>query len=350
MRPAPLPSPGPRLTGRRALLAGALGSAALALTGCGIRLEDDAPALPLIPTREAIPAEAALLWLLADCRELSASQGPHTDLYAEQSAVLRSALFRAGVPIETLDEGLEASPGGTATSPTTTSTTTTSTTTTAATVTATSAATPTPTPTPTPSAFTAPEAAPDAALRRVGDLAGCGPALFPVVMSLLSQRAAVVSLRDGEPPAGAEAVDPAYLWRFPHLAAGFVEPTHAAVYGFEVVAAQSREETRGAAVRTLAELRLLRRRQVTRAGGSTPPPAIAYSLPFPVESEETARALATHVLAGLTAAYGGLLTTVTGAAQADTAADVVAWLGSAAAWADEWGAPLTAFPGTHAGA
>src|SRR5690606_7172588 len=131
MRPAPRPTgPGPRL-GRRVLLGGALGAGALALSGCGVRLEDDAPDIPFIPTREPIPAESALIWLLQDCRDLRAADPATEAPYGEQVAVLRSALYRAGIPIETLDDALTptttsagAAPSG---SPTTTSATTTTT-------------------------------------------------------------------------------------------------------------------------------------------------------------------------------------------------------------------------------
>lgn len=306
------------------MLGGVLGTAALVLSGCGVRLEDDAPPLPLIPTREPIPAEETLLWLLEDCRHLAGGDGPHTDLYAEQVSVLRSALFRAGVPIDTLDEVLAPpEPSAPVASP----------------------STPTTTAPPL-----APTAGPEAALRRIDDLSRCGPGIFPVVMSLLAQRWATVTLSGGEVPVSAEVTDPAYVWTFPHLAVGFVELTHAAVYGFEIVAAQSVEETREAAVATLASLRGLRRDQVVRADGAAPDPALGYPLPFPVDSGESALRLATHVAAGLTDGYGGLLTTVTGAAQEDTARDVVGWLGTAAAHGAGWGAPLGAFPGTHVSA
>ena len=46
------------------MLTGALAVATTALTGCGVRLEDDAPDLPFVPRREPIPAEQALLAVL----------------------------------------------------------------------------------------------------------------------------------------------------------------------------------------------------------------------------------------------------------------------------------------------
>ncbi|MCA1782802.1 MAG: DUF4439 domain-containing protein [Dermatophilaceae bacterium] len=327
MRPAPQPSATPWQPGRRALLGGALGTAALVLSACDVRLEDDAPPIPLIPTREPIPAESALLWLLEDCRDLAEQEGPHTDLYAEQVAVLRSALFRAGVPIETLDETL-VPPAHSATDTSTPG-----------------AAPSSSTPDPTPADDDAP-AGPETALTRIDDLSRCGPGLFPIVTSLLAQRWAAVLLTGGEVPERAR-VDAAYLWQFPHLAAGFVEVTHEAVYGFEIVAAQSRDETRESAIAALTDLRRLRRAQTRRAGGDAPTPVFGYPLPFPVDSDESALRLAAHVLSGLTDGYGGLLTTVTGAAQIDTAPDVVGWLGAAAAHGATWGVPLRAFPGTH---
>ena len=48
---------------RRTLLVAAVGTLALPAAGCGIRLEDDAPRLPLVPTRTPVPAEAALVGL-----------------------------------------------------------------------------------------------------------------------------------------------------------------------------------------------------------------------------------------------------------------------------------------------
>src|SRR5512134_42930 len=69
----------PCAPGRRTVLA-ALGLAAVAvpLSACGIRLEDDAPRVPLIPTREPIRGEGLLLglWLGAtDLAEKAAELG-----------------------------------------------------------------------------------------------------------------------------------------------------------------------------------------------------------------------------------------------------------------------------------
>lgn len=321
---------------RRTLFSGALATVTVTLSGCGVRLEDDAPAIPLIPTREPVPAEPALLWLLADCRDLAAAEGPHTAVYAEQAAVLRSALFRAGIPIETLDAVLApatratgtptppAAPRATAPSPPEVSVTT---------------ALPT---------APADPADPRAALARVDDLARCGPGIFPLVAGLLAQRWAAALAQDGQAPGAADGAGPGAPWRFPHLAAGYAELTQAAIYGGEVVAAQAGPQTRPTADATLAALRALLRHQADRAAGALPEPLLGYPLPFPVDSPESAAALATHVLTGLIDGYAALLTTVTGTAQAESAPDVIAWLGAAAAEGVSWSVPLTAFPGSRA--
>lgn len=320
------PSAGsPKRPSRRSLLAGALGVTGAALTGCQIRLEDSAPELPFIPTREPIPAEAALLWLLEDCRALASGDQPEGDLwvvglYEEQVAVLRTALYRAGIPVETLDETL-AEPTAVPTQPTE--------------------------PAASPSA-TRPDDGAAAALRRLPELAQCGGGIFPLVISLLAQRWATRALGGIEIPGDAVQADPARLWGLPFLAVPFAQLTDAARYGFEVVAAQSRDRTREVALEGLWRIDALWREQNTRSGGRAPAPELGYTLPFPVDSEESAARLATHVIDGLVDGYAGLLTSMVGTAQEETAVDLVAWLGSAVAIGAHWGVPIEAFPGTEA--
>lgn len=369
----------PGRPGRRALIVGALAAGGLTLAGCSIRLEDSAPEIPFIPTRDPVPAEPALLWLLADCRSLARAVGASTPdpsgatgsqqaVYEEQVAVLRTALYRAGVPIETLDEVL-AGP-----TPRTTSTST-----------ATAAATPTPsttaesnpdgpvtstggavsttdgldTSTDGPGATSDGTAAdsdgagpisdgPGAALERLPELVQCGGGLYPLVLSILAQRWAAVDLGGGLIPEAAVQADPARLWDLPFLAVPFAQLTDAARYGFQVVAAQSRDATRDLALEGLHHIEALWREQDTRSGGRAPSPAFGYPLPFPVNSEESAAQLATHVISGLIDGYGGLIPTMVGSAQEECAPDLVTWLGTAAAIGTWWGVPLQAFPGTRA--
>lgn len=340
-----------------------LGAVALvsgAFTGCSVRLEDDAPAIPLVPTREQIPAEDALLWLLADCRHLSL--GGTSEVYEDQVAVLRSALHRAGIPLETLDDAIAGAtpppaetepPAGDPTTtepittePTTTEPTTTEPTTTEPTTTgpgATERTTPVGADTPTPAAT--PSTWPGAALDRLEELRQCGPGLFPLVMSLLAQRWAAVTAAGDPLPEPLVEDGSTRIWRFPALAREYAVLTQPAIYGLEVVSAQSRGDAREAALTGLSTVRLLAREQATRAGGTTPPPEIGYPLPLPVDSQESAAALARHVLGTLVEGYGALLPTLTGSAQDDTARDVVTWIGSVAVVGEQWGLTPQAFPG-----
>ncbi|KAB7746008.1 DUF4439 domain-containing protein [Nostocoides sp. F2B08] len=344
----------PGRPGRRSVVLGVAGLLTGSLAGCSVRLEDDAPAIPLVPTRESVPAENALLWLLADSRRLSLST--RSAVYQEQVAVLRSALHRAGIPIETLDGAIAGAGGSTSatetpaaqpsatrpsaaqTSATQTSATQTSATQTSATLTSAS-----------PSA-SAPPASPGAALDRIEELRRCGPGVFPVVMSLLAQRWAAVTIA-GEPlPEPMLEEGSGRIWRYPALAREFAVLTQPAVYALEVVSAQSRDDSREVAIEALSTLRLLAREQDVRAAGTTPPPDLGYALPFRVDSEESAAALARHVLATLLSGYGALLSTVTGSAQEDAARDVVTWIGSVSWLGQAWGLAPQAFPGTGPGA
>ena len=316
---------------------GVVGLLGGALAGCAVRLEDDAPAIPLVPTREPVPAEDALLWLLADCRQLSMA-GAST-VYEEQVAVLRSALHRAGIPIETLDEtiaGATGSPGP----PSATGTTTTGPGDTDETATL---------PEDAPSTQTEPQTWPGAALDRIEELRQCGPGLFPVVMSLLAQRWAAVTTAEDPLPEPLIEDGSTRIWRFPALAREFAALTQPAIYGLEIVSAQSRGDSREVAEAGLSTVRLLAREQDIRAGGTTPAPDIGYPLPFPVDSEESAAALAKHVLGSLVEGYGALLPTVTGSAQEDTARDVVTWIGSVTALGEVWGLTPQAFPSIRPG-
>src|SRR3954465_14090397 len=75
-------------------------------SGCGIRLEDDAPRLPLLPTRTPMPGEAELVALTRDTAALATLAGgvpgalgaELATLHRRQHTVLRTALVAGGVP------------------------------------------------------------------------------------------------------------------------------------------------------------------------------------------------------------------------------------------------------------
>src|SRR5690348_9795298 len=101
---------------RRTVVVGVV-AAVLPVAGCGIRLEDDAPRLPLLPTRTPIAGEAELVALTRDTADLAeladtvpgALAADLATLHRRQHTVLRDALLAAGVPAEALDGAATAS-------------------------------------------------------------------------------------------------------------------------------------------------------------------------------------------------------------------------------------------------
>ena len=328
---------------RRSVLAVlGLNAAALPLAACGIRLEDDAPRVPLVPTREPIPGEGALLglWLGAtDLAEQAAELGGAATslparlatLHQEQARVLRSLLRSLGVPDRVVAE-TQSLQQARATAPTTAATPAPGATTTAAPSSPPGTAT-----APSPASLGAAEAATLSA-DSFAELARLGRGTVVTPAAALAQRAAAATLLGETPmwPTPRSLVAPA-------LAADALEATRAAVYGMEVVAAQSQGGQRRLATATLATLRARASAQEDLAGDSAPPPSLGYPLPFAVTGARAARRLAVHVLDGLRTGQA--------AAAARAAGDVTSlvacmqWLAEAEVLCHRWGMPLEPFPG-----
>jgi hypothetical protein len=325
--------PPPICLSRRAVL---LGAGALVLGGCGIRLEDDAPRVPLVPTREPIPAEADLLALLGethDLAELAASSSARAverlaPVHERQAEVLAAALVRAGVPEDDIDSVATASPG---VSPSGTSG--------------------TGTPGATPETTSAQRPSPrNVGRREAAALTGAASLfarvqadLLPTVLALHAQRAAT-----------AQALGTEVRWRdpadrpHPRAAVPYLVATRAAVYGFEVVAAQAGEAGSSRARRTLSTLRALEGEQEDVAGAQAPTPELGYSLPFAVTTPAKAARLGKRLLADLRAAYGAQLSDV--AARRSVATNVTRWLASVEEEVERWGGRPMPFPGLESGA
>lgn len=293
---------------RRAVLGAALlGVGSLALTGCGIHLEEDAPRIPLVPTRTPVPGEADLLALMTQSSALAvalpatgARGAEFAAQHVEQAAVLDSALRRGGVPESLL---------------------------------------------------TAPAAADS---RSVGDrevaqvalirslLTTADPALLPTLASLGANRAVVCRVlkatiphADTPSPSGPPATVPYLL------------ASRAAAYGMEVVAARAAGDFRTRAIDALDEIRALALEQEVIAGKDAPPAITAYSLPLSADDEASARRLVEYLLGGLVTAYAQAIGTAAAGTKLQRA-DVLlgaGWLEEAALLADAWKVPLTAFPG-----
>ena len=172
---------------RRTVVAG-LVAAVLPAAGCGIRLEDDAPRVPLVPTRTPVPAEAELVALTRDTAALAelASTVPGAvaadlaTIHRRQHTVLRSTLLAGQVPAADLDAGPSTAPS--APSPSTS---------------AAPSAAPTASPSGTRVELAAAEGASAAA---AGTFAGVEPDLRATMASLHAQRYAAATLLAGQPP------------------------------------------------------------------------------------------------------------------------------------------------------
>ena len=324
----------PPLPTRRRLLglgvqlgAGAL--VAASLSGCGIRLEDDAPRVPGLPTRRPAPGEAYLLTLRRHSTDLAAEAralggAPKglparlAVLHARQAAVLETELLRMGVPRSILDAPEPtATPGTSATASGSTGTGSTG--------------------TAGPAALAASEAT-DLGPSAIEALAGVGAARIPLAGALLAQRASAATLL-GDP-----AVWPDPTWSEPSLAASYLENTRAAAYAFEVVAAQSpKGAQRTLALSTLVTLRAREGQQEALAGASATAPALGYPLPFSVTTPAAARTLAVTVLTDLRAAVARELASSGG--DVGPLGAVVQWLADTEVLASRWGVALAPFPG-----
>ncbi|QGN57768.1 DUF4439 domain-containing protein [Nostocoides sp. HKS02] len=339
----PSDDPGMPWPGRRAVLTGGLGAlAALTLSGCGIRLEDDAPRVPLIPTRSPVPGESFLVGLRHRCvalaTEAKALGGAPTGLparltvlHSRQATILEAELERLTVPRSVI----EAPPKPTGSS---TSTTTSTTTATTSGPSGTSATAPAPAETHRgPGGLAASELA-DVGATAVAALARIDADARPLIGALLAQRLAAATLL------GAARAVPVPTWKAPSLASAFLDTTRAAIYAMQVVAAQSPTGAQRILARTtLATLVARAQIQEQLAAESAGPPPLGYPPPFVVTTPTAARRLAVQVLADLRAANARDV----GSAGSDPEplGSAVQWLADTEVLASRWGVALSPFPG-----
>jgi hypothetical protein len=302
---------------RRIVVAGVV-SAVLSTTGCGIRLEDDAPRLPLLPTRTPVPAEAELVALTRATAALAALaatvpgalEADLATLHQRQHGVLGTTLLAQGVPAT----DLEAPPTGP----------------------------------PTPSASASP-ASPPAARRAAlasaeggsaasaATFAGVADDLRATIASLHAQRYAAATLLAGRPPT--VPLDPVGGDRVGALAS----ETAAAVYFLEVVSARSTGDQRSRSDSSLAALGALLADQL--AGGARPDTSLGHPLPFPVGDAAAAARLARDTLTTLRAGYGEHLAPLVASDGGPGLAALTRWLGTVEVESHRWGVALEPFPG-----
>lgn len=326
-----------RPASRRVVVLGTLAGVSAALAGCGVRLEDGAPNIPFVPTREPIPGESALIALLRDCaslRDLAAgTPGPVASglvtLHDRQHEVLRDALRARGVPDRLIDGDSSPETSSSAPSPTI----------------------PSSAPAPTPADLAAAE------LTTVTDgapLRGIARDLVPTVSSLLAQRISAATLLTGAPPT--RPVDPAAQSPTgsptsaspppaPPALATVLAATRAAAYRLEVSAAQSEGATRRGLLAAISRLDEIAREVVAVLAQQAPAPRLGEPLPYPVTTPAAAAQLAAQTLTELRASLGGALAGLTAHDPTLTLTRMPWWLGEVDALGRAFRVPVAPFPG-----
>lgn len=313
------------LPSRRTVLWGGCRLAAVAATaalgGCSIRLQDDAPDIPLLQ-RRSIPDEAALIAEFHLATSLSQMAGriplptalvtQLTRIHATQAQVVHGLLSRGGVPDHVITG---AAATATASVPTS----------------AVSAPPPA-----TVAQLTAAEAAAVSA-EVLAVVAGATEANRSVLASVAAQRAAATGLLGG--PVTWPDADPLA----PPSAARLLEATRPVVYAFEVVAAQLAGDKRLPALATLAALRVRDGELTAAAGASATADPLGYALPYPVTSPDLAHRLAGEVLTRLV--EGGLELVPVLPAGSTSLTAIVRLQAQAQSLAHDWGATPVPFPG-----
>ena len=310
------PAPTRRVLLRTAVLAAVAGPL---LAACDIRLEDDAPPIPLLP-RKSVPDEAVLVDLVQRTTALAQAAGrvpkptPSvaglSSLHQTQAEVLRARLTSAGVPNHVID--------GTSTTSTT-------------------------------SPSVAVSAPPTATARDVADAeSALVTVVLPGLPAVTGVNRAVVASVVASCGAAVELLGATISWPpadpLPSEAAvPLLDATRSAAYAFQVVAAQTGGNQRAVAVSTHTDLTARASELLGMAGSSAPPDPLGYVLPFPVTAADGAARLANQVLTTLVAGGLGPLASLPDDSTATTT--LVRLLVGAQRLARRWGVAPVPFPG-----
>jgi hypothetical protein len=294
-----------------------------AVTGCRVRLEDDAPRIPLLRTRTPIPDERALAaaltatWRLED---LATSLGGAPtgmparlrSVHARQAAVLAGVLAAGGAPVPPR-------PAATA----------------SAAPSATASDTPSSVPSVAPSELRyAEQASADSSSGGLAAISGSHLGLF---VAVAAQRSASATLLGADLTTSTPSA-PRSRQALPLLAAA-----RAARYGFDVVAAQTDRRHRPAADAARSALQLRCAALQRLAGAEAGPPPLGYRLPYRVEDARAAAKLARRLLITLSQDIAAAVDAAAGDNAALTA--LVRWLAEDEVLAAGWGVAPAAFPG-----
>jgi Domain of unknown function (DUF4439) len=289
------------------------------VAACDVRLEDDAPSLPLLQ-RKSVPDEAVLVDLVRRTTALAQEAGrvPNPDdavtrlatLHQTQADVLRSRLTTAGVPNHVID--------GTSAASTTTPT-------------------------------VAVSAPPTATAKDLGaGETALVAALLPALPTVTAGNRAVVASVVAACGAAAELLGAAVTWPTaeplpPAAAVPLLDATRSTAYAFQVIAAQTGGDLRAAAADTHTALESRAGELLTMAGSSAPAEALGYALPYPVTAPDVASRLAGQVLTTLVA--GGLAPLATIPEGSTATTTLVRLLVDAQRLGRRWGVAPVPFPG-----
>lgn len=301
-------------TRRAALIAGTAGVLGLALGGCSVRLEDDAPALPGLETRGPAPDQDLLLASWRSLQSLSALAAsvpagdsvwiaPIASAHRAQQDRLAGLIAGLGVTPSPGAPTVSAATGGTA------------------------------------------EALRTAEMRLIpgSDLAAVAAGQsdnVPMLTSILAFRAAASTVL-GTTPAIAGARTPSGQVAVHLLAA--VRP---AVYGLEIVAARTPAKQRDQVRDTLKAMYGARSRLEGAAGSAAPPDQLSYQLPVAVTDEASGKQLAQQLLAAVVTASASQASALRG--QSAQLGGLIQLWSTAASWGWRWGSPVEPFPGLTA--
>jgi hypothetical protein len=264
----------------------------LGLSGCGIRLEDDAPTIPFL-SRQPIPDEALLVAAYRRAVELSAvaARASEVPLGAEvaqrhtrQAQVLRAILDAGQVPERVISGPAGAATGSPPLLPT-------------------AAPTAAPTAGTTTGAATAPTGPAAVSADELGRTArGTADASIAAAGAYVTHRALGVAVAAHDAATanilGAPPVWPAGDPLPTSVATPLLEVTRASGYAIQVAASHLLDTERAGLLATIVALS---RREAALAAGLTPVPlpTLGYRLPFPVTAPAEARRLVVTVLSNL---------------------------------------------------
>ena len=282
---------------RRAALALGVGGLTAVLTGCGVRLDDNAPQLPLIPTRGPSSAEIALLAAYGSlATRASAATGDLRDLLTARASGLRHALEGVGVTTADLDAARADSPAPA-------------------------------------------RLGEEIVALRLG-LSDCPVGLLPITGSLVA--ASMTESEDMMRLWSIGSEDPTE-WSDPVPAKPALQATRAALWAATIIVARCAPADRDLATESVAVLRDLQTRQITASADDGADVALGYTLDQPASTPDEVRLLARTTLERLTTSYAQVF------AHLDTdriaAFEVSTWLAQAQGLAARWGVPIPPFPG-----